>query len=225
MIYLGFTLGLLNSLHCLGMCGPLVWALTAQGGRFGSRTWPSVTAYHIGRIGVYSLLGVAAGSLGHLVSWAGWQSYLAIFAGMLMLLGAVGRLPHIASSRMSSWLHKGHRLFAGKQHPLARLAVGALNGLLPCGLVYGALAGASATGTAQDGALFMALFGAGTLPALLLMQVIRPQIERLFSARIRQWAPIGLLLVSMILLTRGFQHVSFSHPFGAADDIPVCHGK
>ena len=225
MLYLGFTLGLLNSLHCLGMCGPLVWALTAQGGRFTRQTWPAVAAYHIGRIGVYGLLGLVAGSLGHLVSWVGWQSYLSVAAGVLMLLGAVGRLPHLASSRWSSWLHRGHRLFAGKRTISARLAVGALNGILPCGLVYGAMAGAAASGSTAGGVTFMVLFGTGTLPALLLMQVARPQIERLVSARVRKLAPVGLLVVSLLLLGRGLQHLPFAHEAGKASAIPVCHGR
>lgn len=225
MTYLGFTLGLLNSLHCLGMCGPLVWALTAQGGRFSRANWAAVSAYHIGRIGVYGLLGIIAGSLGHLVSWVGWQSYLSVAAGILMLLGAVGRLPHLAPSRWSSWLHQGHKLFAGKRSIGARLSVGALNGLLPCGLVYAAMAGAAAAGSTAGGSTFMLLFGLGTLPALLLMQVARPQIDRLVSARFRKLAPVGLFVVSLILLGRGLHYLPGAYFSGNTTEIPVCHGR
>lgn len=225
MFYLGFTLGLLNSLHCLGMCGPLVWALTAQGGRFTRQNWPTVSAYHLGRISVYGLLGLLAGSFGHLINWAGWQSYLSVAAGILMLLGAIGRLPHLASSRWSGWLHRGHRLIAGKRSVWARLATGALNGLLPCGLVYAAMAGAATSGSMAGGGSFMLLFGIGTLPALLLMQVARPQIDRLVSVRFRKLAPVGLLVVSIILLSRGLHHFQLPDSSAKSPEIPVCHGR
>jgi sulfite exporter TauE/SafE len=83
------------------------------------------------------------------------------------------------------------------------LLIGLLNGLLPCGLVYLGIAGALATGDILDGAMFMAAFGLGTIPAMLLVTSIRDYISIRFRERVRKVVPVFAGLMATMLILRG----------------------
>lgn len=163
--------GLVGSVHCLGMCGGIAGALgLAAGGRTAF-----VLAYGAGRIASYAVAGMLAGALGAtLAGLAGLGPWLRLVMGaMLVLVGlqvALGwrLLAPIESVGARAWRHMApaaRALMPPERLPQA-LALGALWGWLPCGLVYGMLAAAAATGGPAEGAGFMAAFGLGTLPAM-----------------------------------------------------------
>src|SRR3974390_3444908 len=160
------TLGLIGSLHCAGMCGPLAVALPASGN---SRMafLSGRLAYNIGRIFTYCWLGVVFGLVGHTLTLAGVQRWVSIALGLVLLVGLISSrklalwrpvtaLVERLKSRMANLLRR--RSF------ISRLSLGILNGLLPCGLVYVACAGAVATGGLLSGVQYMAGFGLGTVP-------------------------------------------------------------
>ena len=202
--YAAFILGLAGSLHCAGMCGPLVLALpvsnnssTAQLGR---------VAYHLGRITTYCVLGVVFGLVGHTLSLAGLQRWVSITLGMLLLAGVLGSrklalwrpatmLVEKLKSHMTALLHR--RSF------VSVLVLGLLNGLLPCGLVYVACAGATATGALLSGAAYMAAFGAGTVPMLLAISFSGRLISPRLRLKLLKAVPISILLVAGLLILRG----------------------
>ncbi len=163
----GFLLGLASSLHCVGMCGPIVIAMNRANGLNG-KGWERLLLYQGGRVSTYIVLGLLAGLLGLGVRIGGWQQWLSIISGILIL--AIYFLPRTGwfkgatinfspvTSRISQQMQKRTLLSSG--------ITGMLNGLLPCGMVYVAVAGSLAGTSLWQSAGFMAMFGLGTTGAL-----------------------------------------------------------
>lgn len=219
MLWAALTLGLVTGLHCVGMCGPLVLALPGKG-QSTARRWSNRLHYHLGRILVYGALGGFAGVIGHGIELFTWQRSVAIAGGGLMLvLAIVPRMTHglklpsplrksIDSARSSLF----HNLNRG--HLFTWLGLGAMNGLLPCGPLYIALAGALAAGTWEGGVLFMMVFGTGTSAALMGLYTMRDRMQPAANrfSRLLTWATalVGVLLV-LRGLDLGIPFISPSH--------------
>jgi sulfite exporter TauE/SafE len=170
-----WLLGVLGVGHCIGMCGPLVLAFPGRAGGLSSHL-----AYHAGRIAVYTMLGILLGALGgvlgHLGAVARLQVALSALAALFLLLFGLARIGLVKEPRIlqlpSSALDKGTRLAGlGDEVPrwLVMIALGAVNGLLPCGLSYAALVRALPSGGPIQGGLLVVAFGLGTLPGLLIL--------------------------------------------------------
>ena len=167
MTYLltGFMLGVAGSVHCLGMCGPLM--LLSRGDRRSSMAWWAFLVHHAGRVTIYMVLGFVAGLSGGAIARAGWRNGLAITAGLVLIAQASGVMSRLMGTGPGRFIaivaaRAGRRL---PRQPLARAAAfGAINGLMPCGLLYGALAAAAGLGDARASVAFVAAF-AGSLPA------------------------------------------------------------
>jgi sulfite exporter TauE/SafE len=202
-----FTLGILGSFHCVGMCGPIalslpVYHLGKQGRILG------ILLYNVGRALTYSLLGSFLGALGMGVMLAGYQQTLSIVLGILLLISAI--FPFLKNKetftvslpRIAQWLKARFSYLFKKRSFAALFAIGILNGLLPCGLVYMALAGATATGDILLGALFMAVFGLGTLPAMFGVTLFS-SLSLAFRKRMQSMAPLIAGLMACLLILRG----------------------
>jgi sulfite exporter TauE/SafE len=212
MITALFFSGLLGSLgHCLGMCGPLVLMVGAQ---FGGMAWegllPRYLTYHVARILVYFLLGAAAGALGSLVGLGGSLNRvsgvisLALGAGVILLgLRYLGWLPLGSLEGSSAWIGKMMRKALQRGGLLGLASLGALNGLLPCGLVYSALLVAAASGSPWRAGAAMAAFGAGTLPALLLLGMGAGKLSVSRRQVMSRLAGALIVLVGAQLILRG----------------------
>lgn len=206
------TLGFFGSLHCLGMCGPLALALLPTGSSAPSlgRIAVASSFYNLGRVATYALLGLAFGLLGSAARLAGAQQFLSIATGVVILLWLV--LPKAYTQRFSTTRRAGAAI-AKMKWTLSRLlrshrfaapfGVGLLNGLLPCGFVYLALAGALAQSSLVGSMLFMALFGAGTLPAMLALALPNGFLSPSFRFSIRRLLPVGTTVVALLLIVRG----------------------
>lgn len=205
--------GLVGSLgHCMGMCGPLVMMVAAQLRAHKLPLLPHYFLYHGARVLVYALLGMLAGGLGtlfglgtHLSGPAGVVSLL--LGASVILLGAsyLGWLPFGRFEGAGSWLKGAMGWALRRGGPAGVLVLGALNGLLPCGLVYSALLVAATTGGPLRGALGMVLFGSGTLPALLMVGAGAGALT--LSTRVRQVmsriAGVLIIVVGLQLALRG----------------------
>lgn len=163
--------GLVGSVHCFGMCGGIAGALGMAGGGRAS----FALSYSAGRIASYAVAGAIAGSIGAgLAAAAGLGPWLRLLMGlMLLLLGLqvalnLKLLAPLEAAGAQLWrrLAPLARRLVPPRHAGQALALGALWGWLPCGLVYGMLAAAAGTGSAIGGATFMAVFGLGTAPAM-----------------------------------------------------------
>jgi len=205
-----FLIGLLGGAHCLVMCGGIVSAM--------SMMQPNLSlhlAYNLGRISSYTLAGLVVGALGQIFTIISpWQQVLYIFAQLMLI--ALG-IYLIGYTRVLSVLEKlGGKLwlriqplgkrFIPSRTPLQALFLGILWGWLPCGLVYGALVYAMASGDALQGGKFMLAFGLGTLPNLLLAGWLLNRL-RPYMTFIR-W-PAGLLVAGFGLF--GLLRMWFHH--------------
>lgn len=219
-----FLTGLISSLHCIGMCGPLVAALPVGRLPQGQR-WKAVGLYHSGRIATYSILGALAGTMSLGLNLMGWQRPLAVICGVILLVSFLWRQGLPARLRWS-WLNAQitrlfrQHLYQPKWADFAGLGI--LNGLLPCGFTYLALAGTLATNTPLAGASYMLLFGAGTLPALLGVNLVAGWITLVGRQRLNKVLSVATVVVALLLIGRGL--ADYQLPIGPADIIPMCHG-
>lgn len=204
-----FTIGLVGSLHCLGMCGPIAvaiplhrnsWMLKISGGLL----------YNAGRIITYGIMGGLFGLLGRGIQLAGLQQWASIGLGIIMILSVVFpvvfrekiKLGRIFSGYAGRLTGRFRTLFA--RRTLANLLfIGLLNGLLPCGLVYMAIAGAINTNDALLGVLFMMVFGLGTAPALLLLSLAGNIVTSKFRRRAAKVIPVFIVMLGLLFILRG----------------------
>jgi sulfite exporter TauE/SafE len=154
--------GLVGSVHCAGMCGGFATACSRRPG--------GLAAWHIGRITVYAALGALAGIAGVALPGPAWiPALLATTLLFWFTLGLAGWLPE--PRLWPSGLVQRGTCALSRGSSAAHLGFGLLNGLLPCGLVYSALALSVAVASPWRGALAMAAFGLGTVPVLSLSAV------------------------------------------------------
>lgn len=208
-LWLVFIGGLLGSVHCVGMCGG--FALTV-GAPTESRTVPSGRyLYFVGKTLTYALLGAGVGAVGQGVNatFRSAQGLLGIAAGIFMI--AIG----LSLTRLWKGLNltvpltrlPGYRQAAQyllrERTSLSALLLGLLNGLLPCGLVYGFLAKAAAAGSALAGAVTMAVFGAATVPALGLLMITGQMLSGSWRLHLDRASGAVVLVLGLITLWRG----------------------
>jgi sulfite exporter TauE/SafE len=220
-----FLLGLVGSLHCAGMCGPLALALPAAGNNTPAYVLSRV-AYNAGRIVTYCLLGIVFGLVGYTFLMAGLQRWVSIALGVALLLGlfasrrlALARPVTSAVNRLKSSMSVLLR-----QRSLAGLAaLGLLNGLLPCGLVYVACAGAAATGSSLAGALYMTAFGLGTVPMMLAISLSGKLIPTSLRLKLVKTIPIFVFLLGTLLILRGMSlGIPYLSPDISGSGAPCC---
>ena len=228
---IGFLMGLLGSVHCIGMCGPLIMALPfSQKNNF--QKWASLFLYHFGKIASYALLGVLFGLFGSQFPIFGLQKNISIVIGITMLLYVVYVFvlkPKHIQLGVFDGLYKSifkalGKLFKSK-HTGAFLLIGLLNGLLPCGMIYMALSSAMATQHILSGGILMAFFGLGTVPALLLVALGGQYIGFAFRRNIQKLLPVFIFGMGVLLILRGLNlgipYISPNAGIGA--DVISCH--
>lgn len=203
-----FTIGLLGSLHCIGMCGPIALALPVAGQGGAGRVIAAIL-YNIGRATTYALLGIVIGSLGQALWLAGLQQALSITFGVVILWVVLSPLLFKRVTPPAFYRNAIARLQSRlanqlKKHGIASLfVVGLLNGLLPCGFVYIALAGAAATGHWYSGAAYMALFGLGTLPMMSLLILFKNQLSLTLRRNLNKALPYAMGVLAVLFIVRG----------------------
>jgi len=225
-LWTAFMLGLGGSLHCAGMCGPLVLAMPAAPGNAITHL-ASKLAYNGGRIVTYALLGLVFGFFGQLLGLAGFQRWISIAAGAAILLS----LTLWPARNASAWIARPVGLLKVALGRLltrrgagSQFLFGALNGLLPCGLVYVAAAAATATGSFVSGLQYMALFGLGTVPMMLGLALAGRSLHFKLQRRLQQLTPVCLGLMAALLILRGLAlGIPYLSPeLDATSGQPVC---
>lgn len=228
----GLTLGAAGSLHCVGMCGPLSLALpTSHLSR--TKQFLSLLVYQSGRVITYSLIGLLFGLAGRRIYISGYQRWFSIGLGVLVLALAViyylrKNTVHIAFFNrfyMSIQQLIG-RILKKNKGVMGFLWLGMANGLLPCGLVYVAIAATLSFSELTESVSFMAFFGLGTLPAMMMVgmagSMIKPEARQLM----RKAVPVFVTLMGVVLILRGLNlGIPFISPElpGAPGDAVICH--
>jgi hypothetical protein len=210
------TIGLIGSFHCIGMCGPIVVALPLKKHNLISKITGAIL-YNSGRVLTYSVIGILFGLLGRGISLAGFQQWTSVLLGIAMIISVlfpfffrekitIGSLFSGFAARLIVRLKK---LFTDRSFS-SLLMIGILNGLLPCGLVYVAIAGAISSGTVLTGALFMMLFGIGTIPLLMLATLASDAIGQRIRSKMQRVVPYFVFMLGVLFILRG---MSLGIPF------------
>lgn len=210
MIFISaLSLGLLGSLHCLGMCGPIALAIPLKNSSWTNRIISSLL-YNLSRAFCYACMGFLFGLLGKGFQLSGIQKYVSIIMGILMiasvLLPSLFKASGIGKSISNKYISLVKKFLGkqfGKKTYQSYLYIGFLNGLLPCGLVYFALASAVNTSSPNSGALFMFIFGLGTIPMLFALSIMGNVIGMELRKRINKIIPAAIILVGIIFILRG----------------------
>lgn len=209
-----FLAGLAGSLvHCVGMCGPFVLSQVmadtgpagASYGEWQRLAGAALVPYHLGRITTYTALGGLVGAVTALfvetTGFAWVSAAMLAFAAALMIVQALG-LTLAPTSPLNGLVSRLASPIVSSSAPASRYALGLVLGLLPCGLVYGALAAAAGTGSGPTGALAMIAFGLGTVPALVGVGWLGLMLRRRLRS-FSHWIAAPLLIVNasvMLLL-------------------------
>ncbi len=211
-VYLSaFVVGLLGGVHCVGMCGGIVSALTFGLAENHRRTvaamLPFQLAYNLGRMTSYLLAGAVMGGLGMLLAqllpvyYA--QLFLLVLAGIFMILLGLylggwwmllNRLEQVGAGLWRSLEPLGRR-FLPVSSPYRAFTVGVIWGWIPCGLVYSMLVNAIATGGALQGAGLMLAFALGTMPNLLLIGMLAGAAARLAQSVVARRVAGGMVVL------------------------------
>ncbi len=204
--YLAFMVGLLGSVHCIGMCGPLAFAVPSLNKGAGWLLFDKCL-YQMGRIISYCVLGLIVGIIGNQLWMAGLQQILSVFSGVLILLAACTRIFKIRASSGAKYnllLKPFNNLFGyALKHKANHLIIGMINGLLPCGFVYLALAGAVNMAGVPGAIEYMFYFGLGTAPLMLLAAVTTGMTGAAVRNRINKVIPYMMLCLGFWFILRG----------------------
>lgn len=207
-LWTGFTLGLLGSFHCIGMCGPIALSIPSRDSSKPAMFVRGIL-YNSGRIFTYAFLGFGLGILGMGATIAGYQNVLSIVLGALIVGFAIfpriklpGGLKKIYQNSQSMISSSIASLFKEKSASSSFL-IGLLNGFLPCGFVVTALAVALVTDTALHSSIYMALFGLGTLPVMLFMNMAPGFISPKMRSKLRPFSTYFAIIIGLLLIWRG----------------------
>ncbi len=204
-----FVIGLMGSFHCAGMCGPIAIALPLHGNTVPQKIFGGAL-YNIGRTITYGIMGAIFGLLGQGLQLLGFQQKISVVMGAVMIISVL--FPALFRNQYSmekSWLKavgKLKKTIAGMfsiRSFQSLFFIGMLNGLLPCGLVYMAIAGAIGTGGAIQGSLYMILFGLGTIPMLLGISLAGNILSLTVRNKINKLIPVLVVIVGLLFILRG----------------------
>lgn len=211
LVLSALLLGVAGSMHCIGMCGPLVSAIPVRAGSRWSRFLDRVL-YHASRTAVYASMGAVVGLGASAFDLAGYGRIVSIVAGIGMVITAAVQLlwhkqviPSSIVNRVTSPVRRFALDASVNNRRWGMLLLGAVNGLLPCGLVTSALIGSAAGGDIVSGVAFMAAFGLGTSPALVIVSFGFAELRQRFGTRVTLVLPVLTLVVGGLVLLRGME--------------------
>lgn len=211
LIISAIGLGFASGFHCIGMCGPIALSMGLTKKQATNYYLQNLT-YQFGRIFTYSLLGTLLGIVGQGFEMAGFQQYLTIVVGILLILMAIfsfggndfaSKIPFLSKLLLQVKMNLGKLL--QKADYRSRFTTGILNGFLPCGMVYMALTASLAAGGIWQGASFMALFGLGTLPFMFAVVLLGNLMTTAFRIKILKFVPVLMIVLGGLFILRGLE--------------------
>ncbi len=224
----GFTIGILGSFHCIGMCGPLALSLPIDS-LSGPRKYLAIILYNLGRAISYTSMGIAFGIIGQTFSFFKIQQWLSIGTGILILIILLTQQLGNPSTNLLAKFTQALKIKLGaylKSEKKIRsyLSIGILNGFLPCGLVYLAIATSIAAGSMVKGGLLMFSFGLGTLPVMALTMVLGKYISFRFRQKLNKITPYFIMGVAILLILRGSNlGIPYLSPTHEKNHVNCCH--
>lgn len=208
-IWTGFVVGLFGSLHCIGMCGPIVLALPVIG-ESQLKILTGRILYNLGRILTYTVMGALFGLFGSRLVLFGLQQDLSIAFGIIILIYVF--TPRSFKSKLANtfiyrdvtnFIKSRFASMITKKTNSSLFTIGVLNGLLPCGFVYVGIAGAVSTVNWLTGALYMTMFGLGTFPVMFATAVFGKIINVNLKRRVSKLIPVFAVVLALLFILRG----------------------
>jgi len=226
-IFAGLVVGMLGSLHCVGMCGPILLAMPFEN----HNKWIGSIIYHLGRILCYGLFGGLLALLGVTLRYSGVHEIISIGLGAFMILSLILFYFNISLFKVSfsnAWVVQKMKKYWGeffRSKSLLTLGIiGFLNGLLPCGFVYVALGSSLLFNNPVDSFLYMLFFGMGTVPLLLGINLFRNLILNRYRQKIQLFYPIGTFVMGTLLIIRGLAlDIPYLSPVLKTLGCAACH--
>ena len=224
MLYTAFILGLLGSFHCIGMCGPIAFALPVDRTSKSKMVFQTMF-YHFGRLFTYSLIGLVFGLVGRGLYLAGFQQRLSILIGVLMIAMVLIPVHVFNKYNFSKPIYKGISYVKSKLGYYLKkrtngtfFSIGFFNGFLPCGLVYMALVGSIAASGALEGAIYMSLFGLGTVPMMSAAVLAGNFLKGTIRTKIQKAIPVFVVIIGLLFILRG---LGLGIPYVSPSDVKL----
>ena len=209
MLWTALILGLAGGFHCIGMCGPIAFIIPVNRSSYSSLIFQTFL-YHFGRLLSYSLIGLLFGFIGKGLYLAGFQQRLSILMGVIMIITIITPASIFNKYNFSKPLYKiigkvkyNLGIYLNKKSNKALFSIGFFNGLLPCGLVYIAVIGSISTGNAVQGAIYMALFGVGTIPMMTAAVLLGNFVSVSLRSKFQKIIPVFVIIIGLLFILRG----------------------
>jgi len=224
---LAFFIGLFGSIHCIGMCGPLAFAVPV-----GQNKWWLIVGdkllYNVGRVISYTFLGWLIGFAGRQLWISGLQQSISLLSGLLIIMAGFSRIFKLRlyqSKVFNQMVSPVNRLLNyAFSHHAGHLVIGLLNGFLPCGFVYLALVGAINTNSPGMAAQYMFWFGVGTFPLMLIATISSGFIGPVVRRRINRTMPYLMVCLGFWFVLRGLNlNVPYLSPAKPESGVSSCH--
>ena len=233
MLYSAFIFGLISSLHCIGMCGPIAMMIPVDRNNPTKKASQIIT-YHFGRLSAYAIIGLVFGLVGKGFFLAGIQQKLSIFIGVAMIITILTPERVLANYNFSKPVFRlisKIKIALGKQLKnksyQSLFTIGLLNGFLPCGMVYVALFGAIAMQSVPFGIVYMVLFGLGTIPMMSSVTYLNSFMTLSFRNRVQKAIPYVGVTIGILFILRGLglgiPYVSPANMSLFIQETPNCH--
>lgn len=211
LIISALGLGFASGFHCIGMCGPIALSMGLTRKQATNFYLQNLT-YQFGRIVTYAFMGALLGIVGQGFHMAGFQQYLTIVVGILLIVMALfsfggkdfaSKIPFLSKFLFKVKLNLSKLLT--KADYKSRFTTGILNGFLPCGMVYMALTASLAAGGVWQGASFMALFGLGTLPFMFAVVLVGNLMTASLRSQVLKVIPVMMIILGGLFVLRGME--------------------
>ena len=202
LIIAALTMGIVGSLHCVGMCGPIIMSIPWSN----SQKALQISLYHVGRATTYAIMGALVGGVGQLFLPKDLGVWPALISGSVLVLVFLAQsFPTVLQNNRfpASSIAGFFRSFLKMESVFSRFFMGMVNGILPCGMVYSALAVAILYHNALYSGLFMFLFGIGTSPLLVLLSRIKMYLSKYPFFKREKTIRFALLILGLLIILRG----------------------
>lgn len=209
MLWTALIFGLAGGFHCIGMCGPIAFIIPVNRESNTSLIFQTFL-YHFGRLLSYSLIGLLFGFIGKGLYLAGFQQRLSILMGVIMIVIVIIPGTIFNKYNFSKPLYKiiaqvkyNLGIYLNKKSNKALFSIGFFNGFLPCGLVYIAVIGSISTGNIVQGALYMVLFGVGTIPMMTAAVLLGNFVSISLRTKFQKIIPVFVIIIGLLFILRG----------------------
>jgi sulfite exporter TauE/SafE len=233
----GFMLGLLGSMHCIGMCGPIALALPVNH-LSPLKKYTGIFLYNAGRVFTYVILGLVFSTIGQQLFIGNYQRYLSVAIGVLIILAVLLDVSHRTRfftfpvyQRFLSKLQSSMAILLRQDNSILSLfVIGFLNGWLPCGLVYIAISAAVAISEPLKGMMFMMGFGLATWPVMVTVSWLGKKFITPYRLQLQRILPVLVICMGVLFILRGMNlGIPYLSPkieqTAAGTDAACCHKK